>query len=113
MNANTVRKLFFSAAIFNALAGLPILLAGRQVSTLFGMPQPPNLLFSQIAGAAVLLFGVGYWLESRSPGEHRSVVALGLAGKLMIFALAVGHVVAGTPMNWVFPALATVDLAYA
>lgn len=112
MTPTTGRNLFGSAAIFNALAGLPILLAGRQISVLFGMPPPQSLLFTQIAGMAVLLFGYGYWLEARSPRENRSVVAIGAIGKVGIFLLAAGHVVAGT-VNWVFPALATVDLIYA
>jgi hypothetical protein len=105
MTPTAVRNLFASAAIFNALAG-------RQVSVLFGMPSPPNLLFTQIAGMAVLLFGYGYWLEVRYPRENRSLVAIGALGKVGIFLLAAGHVVAGT-VNCIFPALAAADLIYA
>lgn len=112
MKRSYARKLFGSAAIFNWLAGLPIVIAGRQVSILFGMPPPETLLFTQIAGMAIVLFGIGYWLESLSPGEHRSAVVLGLIGKICVFVLAIGHVVIGD-LNGIFPTLACVDLSYA
>lgn len=112
MTSSYARKLFGSAAIFNGMAGLPVLLAGAQISALFGLPPPSNLLFSQIAGMAVLLFGIGYWMEARRPGENRAVVMTGMIGKIGIFLLAAGHVAAGT-MNGVFPMLAGVDLIYA
>ena len=112
MNSNYVQKLFGTAALFNLLAGLPILLAGRQISTLFGMPSPANLLFTQVAGMAVLLFGIGYYMEARRPGENRSMVLVGMIGKIGIFLLAAGHVAIGD-VNWVFPTLAGVDLSYA
>jgi len=51
-------------------------------------------------------------MEARHPGENRAVVVTGMIGKIGIFLLATGHVIAGT-MNWVFPTLAGVDLSYA
>lgn len=112
MKSNYARNLFGSAAIFNFLAGLSILLAGRQLSVTFGVPPAENLLFIQIAGLAVLLFGIGYWMEARNPGKNRSMVLVGMIGKVGIFLIAVGHVIAGD-VNWVFPGLAGVDLSYA
>ncbi len=112
MESSYARKLFGTAAIFNGAAGLPILLAGGQVSALFGLPPPASLLFSQIAGMAVLLFGIGYWMEARRPGENRAVVAIGMIGKIGIFVIAAGHLAVGS-VNWVLPALAAVDISYA
>ncbi|MDP9139377.1 MAG: hypothetical protein M3O62_01110 [Pseudomonadota bacterium] len=112
MSTSYARKLFGTAALFNGLAGLSILGFGRQMATLFGFPAPENLLFSQITGMVVVLFGIGYAMEARHPGENRAAVVIGMYGKIGIVVLAAGHVIAGT-VNWVFPALAGADLVYA
>lgn len=106
------RYLFGSAGLFNWLAGLPVLLAGRQICALFGLPPPSSLVFMQITGMAILVFGTGYWLEALQPGRHRSVVVLGGIAKVGVFLIAFGHLLAGG-LNGVLPTLAAVDLSYA
>ena len=112
MNLMQPRYLFGSAALFNWLAGLPILLAGGEICALFGLPPPSSLVFLQITGMAILVFGIGYGLEARQPGRHRSVVALGGVAKVGVFLIAFGHLLLGG-LNWILPALAAVDLSYA
>src|SRR5574337_913732 len=113
MSVANARLLFGSAAAFNWIAGLPILLAGRQVAALAGIQgEQESLLFTQIAGLAIVGFGWAYWQVGRAPSENRAIVQLGLALKLGVVVLAFGNWLAGT-INAALPVLALGDLVYA
>ncbi|MFA5940680.1 MAG: hypothetical protein WC809_15090 [Sinimarinibacterium sp.] len=113
MTSAYARKLFGSAAVFNWLAGLPILFAGREVSALVGIVgAPASLLFTQIAGLAIVGFGWGYWQVARAPDETRAIGGLGMVLKLGVVVIAFGNWLAGT-INGLLPAVATGDLIYA
>lgn len=113
MSAAHTKLLFRSAAIFNILAGIPILLAGRQMAALMGVDGvQETLAFTQITGLAIIGFGWGYWLVGEDPDRNRAIAALGLALKLCFAAVAFGNWKAGT-INALLPALACGDIAYA
>jgi predicted NAD/FAD-binding protein len=99
--------------VFNWLAGLPILFAGREVSALVGIVgEPGSLLFAQIAGLAIVGFGCGYWQAACAPDENLSFVRLGMALKLGVVAIAFGNWFTGT-INAILPVAALGDLVYA
>ncbi len=107
------RPLFLSAAIFNWVVGLGMLLAYRPLFEMIGaapIPEDPFLV-QQFAGL-VLIFGLGYFWASRDFARNIPVVKLGMLGKLSVFTLALIHVVLGA-VTWQFLALASVDLVYA
>lgn len=113
MNAAQTRLMFRSAAIFNLLAGLPILIAGRQVAALMGVDGvQETLLFTQVTGLAIIGFGCGYWLAGSAPNRNRTIILLGLALKLCFVAVAVGNWLSGT-INAVLPIVASGDILYA
>jgi len=105
--------MFRSAAIFNLLAGLPILFAGRQMAALMGIDGvQETLVFTQLTGLAIIGFGWGYWRAAADPDRNRTIIVLGLALKLGVVAVAVGNWLAGT-INAFLPALASGDVVYA
>lgn len=105
------RPLFLSAATFNLIVGLPMLVAYPIVARLLGLDGPPTVWF-HIVGAVVLLFGWVYWQVGRDPVKYRPYVALGIIGKLAFAGIIYGHRVAGTATT-ATAALVTVDVAYA
>lgn len=113
MSPIATRRLFQSAAIFNYLAGLPILLAGRQMAALMGVDGvQETLAFTQVTGLAIIGFGWGYWMVAMDPERNRAIVVLGLALKLCFVAVAVGNWLVGT-INPLLPLLALGDVVYA
>lgn len=104
--------LFRSAAIFNVLAGLPMLFAGGLISELFGIADPQaSLVFVQLTGLAIIGFGWGYWEVARDPVRNRMIAVLGMALKIGFVAIAVGNWLAGT-INAFLPLLAVGDVIY-
>lgn len=112
MSPSHAQLMFRSAAVFNVLAGLPILLAGRQMAALMGVDGvQETLLFTQITGLAIIGFGWGYWLAASAPAENRTIIMMGLALKLCFVTVAVGNWLSGT-INLFLPALAGGDVVY-
>ena len=105
------RPLFRSAAAFNVIVGLPMLVAYPAVARLLGLEGPPTVWFHLAAGA-VLLFGWAYWQIARDPVRNRPYVALGIVGKLAFAGIIYGHRLAGTATT-ATAVLVTVDVVYA
>ncbi|MDB6145599.1 MAG: hypothetical protein JWP80_4643 [Pseudomonas sp.] len=105
--------LFKSAACFNVLAGLPLLVALRPAASLMGLEvTPTSALFIQITMALVVIFGWAYWMISRDPVRYRPYIVLGVALKILVVSLIYGHWLAGS-IPWPLPVLASGDIVYA
>ena len=83
------RWLFGCAAAFNLLVGLAVLFArGLLVPALKLAPiEGTQVVFANLCGAFIALFGVAYALIARDPVGYRPYIGLGAAGKL--FAIVV------------------------
>jgi type IV secretory pathway VirB3-like protein len=113
MQSNYTKGLFKSAACFNVLAGLPLLVAMRPAADLMGLEvTPTSALFMQITMALVIMFGWAYWMISRDPVRYRPYIVLGVALKIMVVGLIFGHWLAGS-IPWPLPVLASGDILYA
>lgn len=107
------RTLFFSAACFNVLAGLPLLVAMRPVAELLGLQiTPTSAPFIQITMALVVIFGWAYWMIARDPLRYRPYIVLGVFLKLVVVAVIYGHWLVGN-IPWPLPMLASGDILYA
>lgn len=89
------RPLFLVAAIFNygiadALLLLPDTLAA------IGIPRPGHPLFLHLCALLIAGLGLAYHLVSRDPTRNHGIVVIGAIGKLAVFALLAGHVMAGS-----------------
>ena len=105
------RTFFIAAAIFNFLAGLPLLLAPEMMTASLDMPPLADRLFPQLAGILIVCFGVVYWFVANDLERYRPLVWLGVAGKagvVVLFALALMQ---GSLPFKAF-ALSLVDLAF-
>jgi hypothetical protein len=79
------RTLFSIAAAFNVAVALPFLVAAPSLARLIGLqPVPSDPLFVHLVAVLVLTFGWGYWRVSRDPITHRSIIHLGVVGKLLV-----------------------------
>src|SRR5690349_4711897 len=86
MSDSVWKVLFAAAAIFNFIAGLPLLLVPTQGVALMGVAPPPSMLFVQMSGALIVMFGASYAWVSRDL-SLRPLVWLGAVGKLLAFSL--------------------------
>lgn len=77
---------FALAALFNFAAGLPLLLVPAQALEAFGMAQQPMMLFVQVAGSLIVMFGVSYAMIARNL-VLRELALLGAIGKLLAVVL--------------------------
>ena len=95
MNPTHARLMFRIAALFN-LGAVLLLVPWPGIGRALGLyPFPKGSLFEYMAIGAVLLFGIGYWIAASAPEQNRTVIQLGLAGKVMVVALALTYYLAG------------------
>ena len=113
MSDGHVRWLFISAACFNLLAGLPLLVAMRPVAGLMGLEiTPTSTLFIQITMGVVLVFGLAYWMIARDPVRYRPYIPLAIGLKVLVVVVIHGHWLAGN-LAWPLALLASGDIVYA
>lgn len=112
MSDNYARKLFTTAAIFNLLAGLPLLIAMRPVGELMGLQITPTAaLFIHITMGVVVVFGWVYWQIARDPLRYRPYILLGIILKLLVVGVIYAHWLVGD-ISWPLPALAFGDIVF-
>jgi small multidrug resistance pump len=83
------------AGTYNLLVMLNLLVLYHEVFKTLGMTKPELMLFVQLVGILVGLFGVGYLLVARHPVENRNVLLLGFLSKLLGTLLGLGYVALG------------------
>lgn len=107
-----VRKLLFVAAIYNWVIGLNILCYKYSFSLLGLYPIPDNPFMVSLFGGLVVVFGVGYYWASLNLEENKSILKLGVIGKLCVFFVCVANM-GLIQVHWLFLLLAMGDLLFA
>ena len=110
MSDSAWKILFAAAALFNFIAGLPPLLVPAQALALLGFAPQPTLLFLQISGGLIVMFGVSYAMIARNLAL-RELVWLGAVGKLLAVSLFAIYRLNGEISDTVF-ALVLGDVAF-
>ena len=88
--------LFGLAAAWNAAAALgAVALADRGLRARLGLDPAVDPLAWHLTALCVALFGLGYLGVARDPRRGREIVQLGALGKPLVFAIALGDVLAG------------------
>ena len=105
------RALFTTAAVFNFLVGIPMLVAYPLIARLFGLEGPPTVWF-HIAAAIVIIFGYAYACIARDPVKFRPYVMLGAISKMAFVVVIYGHWLNGTAPG-PLALLVTMDLIFA
>lgn len=107
------RLMFRLAALFNVAVGTPLWIAPVALSKLFGLePIPTDILYTDLFAVLVITFGIGYWRVGADPVRNRTIVEMGIIGKLLVVFVGYQHFLAGTT-NLPFAALVTGDLVWA
>lgn len=86
MSDSAWKILFGFAAIFNFIAGLPLLLAPVQAVEMLGIVPQPTQFFAQMSGGLIVTFGIGYAMVARNL-SLREFALLGAIGKLLAFSI--------------------------
>ncbi len=104
--------MFASGAIFNLLAGAPMLIAPATIAGFAGIPASPatDMLIRMVA-LAIIGFGWAYWLIAKEPQRMRPIILLGAALKVAFVALACGYWLNGA-IGPFLPTLAVGDVLY-
>lgn len=108
------QKLFWAAAAYNFLIGLPSILAPGLAMSNLGLPVPhPLYAFNiQIMGILICTFGLGYLMVAQSQPGAKQILTLGIVGKLGILLL-LGFRMLSTPMPLPIIATSFGDLFFA
>lgn len=118
MNGSTIssgwQKLFWAAAAYNFLVGLPSILTPGIAMANLGLPAPdPMSAFNiQVMGILVCTFGLGYLMVAQGQPGARQILTLGIVGKLGILLL-LGIRMLSTPMPLPIIAASFGDLFFA
>ena len=83
------------AGCYNLLVGFGLMVLYHEVFKTIGLPKPDLLMYVQLVGILVALFGVGYWMVALNPIENRNVLMLGFLSKLFGSVLGTGYFMLG------------------
>lgn len=111
-DSNTPNLMFASGAVFNLLAGTPMLLAPATIAELMGLTaSPATSMLIRMVAMAIIGFGWAYWLIAREPERMRPIILLGAALKIGFVTMAFGYWLNGT-IGPFLPTLAMGDVLY-
>jgi len=99
------RAVFWAAAAFNFLAGLPSVLAPSAAAATSGLPalDPQLILIAQVGGLLICSYGLAYAMVAMGQPGARQIIFLGLVGKLgvcVLVALRLRDVAVPPAMIW-------------
>jgi len=83
------------AGTYNLLAGFSIACLYHEYFKFFDVEKPKLLLFVQLSGVLVALFGVGYLLVARDPRRNANLLVLGWWSKALGSVLGIWYVYKG------------------
>ena len=107
-----MRGLLRFAGCYNLLVGLNLLLFYHELFKTLGLAKPNPIMFVQLVGLLVGLFGVGYLMVARHPLENRNLLWLGLWSKALGCCLSFYHVAIGNLPTLYVPIVVFSDLVY-
>ena len=90
-----MRNLLRFAGCYNLLVGINLCVFYHEMFKTFGLPKPDLIMYVQLTGVLVALFGVGYLLVASNPLQNRNLLLLGFLSKLLGSMVGVGYVVLG------------------
>jgi hypothetical protein len=112
-NESYFKKLFFIGALWNFGAAVLFYFFHRPVFSFLGMQPVGDSLFVQLFSAAVFLFGVGYYWVSKDLKRNHGILKLGIAGKILVFAIMTYHFTFHGCLHWLIASAGVVDVIFA
>lgn len=90
-----MRNLLRFAGCYNLLVGANLVVFYHELFKAFGLPKPNLIMYVQLVGVLVALFGVGYLMVAANPLRDRNLLLLGFLSKLLGSFVGTGYVVLG------------------
>jgi len=90
-----MRNLLRFAGCYNLLVGINLTVFYHELFKTFGLPKPSLIMYVQLVGILVALFGVGYLMVAYRPLENRNLLLLGFLSKFFGSVLGTGYVLLG------------------
>ena len=87
--------LLIVAGLYNIALGINTVARPASGFEAFGLPQPELMLFVELVGLMVVVFGVGYLMVAFRPLANRGVLALGIFGKSLVALCGLIYVARG------------------
>ena len=109
------RFLFLVGAIWNIVLGIGYIFTSLFIEgsfEMFGVEEPPSLIFYHLFFGIVIVYGIGYYLVSDNLDKNHGIVLLGVLGKLWVF-LIVGYYYFAGDLNLLGVGPAIGDLIFA
>jgi hypothetical protein len=107
-----MRKLLIFAGCYNLLVGVNLCVFYHEMFKFFGLPKPNLIMYVQLVGMLVALFGVGYLMVAHRPIQNRNLLLLGFLSKLFGSILGTGYVLLGKMPPIFFLVLIFSDIVY-
>jgi hypothetical protein len=107
-----MRFLLRFAGCYNLLVGSSLVVFYHEMFKTLGLPKPSLIMYVQLTGMLVALFGVGYLLVASNPLQNRNLLLLGFLSKLLGSILGTGYVLLGKMPPVFFVVLIFSDIAY-
>jgi len=99
MDKNAYYKyMFLSGAIWNWVLGLvnyfgPIFITDSFV--MFGVAEPPSLIFYHLFFGIATIFGIGFYLVSTDLEQYHGIILIGAIGKIYVFSIVAFYFIQG------------------
>ncbi len=107
-----MRNLLRFAGCYNLLVCLTLLVLYHEALKTLGIEKPNLMLFVQLVGILVGLFGVGYLMVASRPLENRNLLLLGFLSKALGSVLGLAYVALGKVPLAFLVLLVFSDIAY-
>ena len=108
------KKLFLSAAIWNWIVGLTLLMLSfinPNILPLFGVETPPSLVFMQILFILVIVFGIGLFIVYQDLDKNKGIVIMSIIEKVSFFVVFLIYFILGD-VNFLVLLLNFIDLIF-
>jgi len=108
------KKMFFSAAIWNWIVGLTLLMLSfinPNILPLFGVDIPPSLVFMQMLFILVIVFGIGFFLVYQDLEKNKGIVIMSIFEKISFFVVFLIYFILGD-VNFLVLLLNIIDLIF-
>ena len=92
------RFLFLVGAIWNIVLGIGYIFTSLFIEgsfEMFGVEEPPSLIFYHLFFGIVIIYGVGYYLVSTNLDKNHGIVLMGILGKLWVFCISCYYFLVG------------------
>ena len=108
------KKLFLSAAIWNWIVGLTLLMLSfinPKILPLFGVETPPSLVFMQMLFILVIVFGIGLFIVYQDLDKNKGIVIMSIIEKVSFFVVFLIYFILGD-VNFLVLLLNFIDLIF-